>query len=79
MLKKNDSSVLEQINKSSIFQADEQKSELQNKKLDENIVIKIGANHKKILTDYFKNSKGVGISTGIRQLVFDFMKKENLL
>jgi len=78
-LKKNDNSVLEQVHNSSIVQTDLQKSELQNNKLNENIVIKIGATHKKILADYFNNSKGVGISTGIRQLIFDFMKKENLL
>lgn len=48
-------------------------------KKSEMIVIKIEPKHKELLTEYYKNNKGIGLSTGIRQLIFDFMKNNKMI
>lgn len=51
----------------------------QDEKKTDMIVIKIEPKHKELLTEYYKNNKGIGLSTGIRQLIFDFMKSNKLI
>lgn len=53
--------------------------EKQDNKKSEMIVIKIEPKHKELLTEYYKNNKGIGLSTGIRQLIFDFMKSNKMI
>lgn len=50
-----------------------------NEKLESTIVIKVNENHKKILENHFKNEKGLALSSGIRQIIFIYMKKMNLI
>jgi len=75
-IKKNDGLDNQKENMEFLKDAKEKKTSL---KLDVNIVVKISQKHKEILDDYFKNSKGISLSGGIRQLIFDFMKNNNLI
>lgn len=70
-------SLLEQINNSNIFK--DSNKEIKNKKLESTIVIKINEEHKNILDNYFKNEKGLALSSGVRQIIFEYMKENNLI
>ncbi|KLI21922.1 hypothetical protein SU46_01005 [Brachyspira hyodysenteriae] len=76
-INKNNNVLLEQINNSNIFK-DSNKT-ISNKKLEDTIVMKITKEHKKILEEHFKNEKGLALSSGIRQIIFEYMKNNNLI
>lgn len=69
--------LLNQVQNSNLFKDSDKTSN--NKKLESTIVIKINEEHKKILENYFKNEKGLALSSGIRQIVFEYMKNYNLI
>lgn len=77
-INKSNNTLIEQINNSNLFK-DAQKKTYDKKKLEDTIVIKITNEHKKILDDYFKNEKGLALSSGIRQIIFEYMKLNNLI
>ena len=77
-INKANNTLLEQVQNSNLFK-DSDKKNYTNKKLESTIVIKINEEHKKILENYFKNEKGLALSSGIRQIVFEYMKNYNLI
>ncbi|MEI0532273.1 hypothetical protein R4I97_12005 [Brachyspira pilosicoli] len=77
-INKANNTLLEQVQNSNLFK-DSDKKNYTNKKLESTIVIKISEEHKKILENYFKNEKGLALSSGIRQIVFEYMKNYNLI
>lgn len=78
-INKNNSTLLKQIENSNIFKDSKKITESNNKKLESTIVIKINEEHKKILENHFKNEKGLALSSGIRQIIFEYMKKNNII
>ena len=76
-INKSNDVLLEQIQNSNLFK-DSDKSNITNKKLESTIVIKINEEHKKILENHFKNEKGLALSSGIRQIIFEYMKDNNI-
>lgn len=77
-INKTNNTLLEQVQNSNLFK-DSDKSNNINKKLESTIVIKINEEHKKILENHFKNEKGLALSSGIRQIIFEYMKDNNLI
>ena len=77
-INKSNDVLLEQIQNSNLFK-DSDKSNITNKKLESTIVIKINEEHKKILENHFKNEKGLALSSGIRQIIFEYMKDNNII
>ena len=77
-INKSNDVLLEQIQNSNLFK-DSDKSNITNKKLESTIVIKINEEHKKILENHFKNEKGIALSSGIRQIIFEYMKDNNII
>ncbi|MEI0566372.1 hypothetical protein [Brachyspira pulli] len=77
-INKSNDVLLEQIQNSNLFK-DSDKSNITNKKLESTIVIKINEDHKKILENHFKNEKGLALSSGIRQIIFEYMKDNNII
>ena len=41
--------------------------------------IRISDAHKSRLAKYFKNEKGLSLSSGVRMLIFEYMRKNNLI
>lgn len=78
-ISKNNNVLLEQVQNSNLFKDNEKILNNNNKKLESTIVIKINENHKKILENHFKNEKGLALSSGIRQIIFEYMKNNNLI
>ncbi|MEI0495508.1 hypothetical protein R4K89_11245 [Brachyspira intermedia] len=77
-INKGNNILLNQVQSSNLFK-DSDKSITSNKKLESTIVIKINEEHKKILENHFKNEKGLALSSGIRQIIFEYMKNNNLI
>lgn len=77
-INKNNNVLLDQVKNSNLFK-DSDKSNVPNKKLESTIVIKINEEHKKILESHFKNEKGLALSSGIRQIIFEYMRSKNLI
>lgn len=77
-ISKSNNTLIEQVRNSNLFK-DIDKKNLTNKKLESTIVIKINEEHKKILDNYFKNEKGLALSSGIRQIIFEYMKNNSLI
>ena len=78
-INKSNNVLLEQVQNSNLFKDNDKKLNNNNKKLESTIVIKINENHKKILENHFKNEKGLALSSGIRQIIFEYMKNNNLI
>ncbi len=78
-INKDNNTLLEQINSSNLFKDANKMSNNVKKKLESTIVIKINNEHKKILENHFKNDKGLALSSGIRQIIFEYMKNNNLI
>ena len=78
-INKDNNTLLEQINSSNLFKDANKISNNMKKKLESTIVIKINNEHKKILENHFKNDKGLALSSGIRQIIFEYMKNNNLI
>lgn len=78
-INKDNNTLLEQINSSNLFKDANKMSNNMKKKLESTIVIKINNEHKKILENHFKNDKGLALSSGIRQIIFEYMKNNNLI
>ncbi|ANN64881.1 hypothetical protein JQ824_12825 [Brachyspira hyodysenteriae] len=76
-INKSNNTLLEQVQNSNLFKDSDKISN--NKKLESTIVIKINEDHKKILENHFKNEKGLALSSGIRQIIFEYMKENNLI
>ena len=78
-LKKNTSELIEnQVSTSKIKQQSDQKSISQ--KLNTVIPpIRISLSHKTRLEKYFKGEKGLNLSSGVRMLIFEYMRKNNLI
>ncbi|MEI0487429.1 hypothetical protein [Brachyspira intermedia] len=76
-INKGNNVLLNQVQNSNLFK-DSDKSITSNKKLESTIVIKINEEHKKILENHFKNEKGLALSSGIRQIIFEYMRNNNL-
>ncbi|WP_295296190.1 hypothetical protein [uncultured Brachyspira sp.] len=76
-INKSNNTLLEQVQNSNLFKDSDKSSN--NKKLESTIVIKINEEHKKILESHFKNEKGLALSSGIRQIIFEYMKDNNLI
>ncbi|KLI27822.1 hypothetical protein A9X77_12885 [Brachyspira hyodysenteriae] len=76
-INKSNNTLLEQVQNSNLFKDNDKISN--NKKLESTIVIKINEDHKKILENHFKNEKGLALSSGIRQIIFEYMKENNLI
>lgn len=70
--------LLDQVQNSNLFKDSDKRTNI-NKKLESTIVIKINEEHKKILENHFKNEKGLALSSGIRQIIFEYMKDNNLI
>ena len=67
-----------QVNNSNIKQSNDKKTEAQN--LNGVIPpVRINKRHKKILEDHFKREKGLNLSSGVRMIIFEYMKKNNLI
>ena len=77
-INKTNNTLLEQVQNSNLFK-DSDKSNNINNKLESTIVIKINEEHKKILENHFKNEKGLALSSGIRQIIFEYMKNNNII
>ncbi|CRF35709.1 hypothetical protein BRSU_2818 [Brachyspira suanatina] len=77
-INKSNNTLLEQVQNSNLFKDSDKKNNT-NKKLESTIVIKINEDHKKILENHFKNEKGLALSSGIRQIIFEYMKDNNLI
>ena len=77
-INKGNNILLNQVQSSNLFK-DSDKSITSNKKLESTIVIKINEEHKKILENHFKNEKGLALSSGIRQIIFEYMKNNSLI
>ena len=77
-INKGNNILLDQVQSSNLFK-DSDKNITSNKKLESTIVIKINEEHKKILENHFKNEKGLALSSGIRQIIFEYMKNNNLI
>lgn len=77
-INKSNSTLLEQVQNSNLFKDSDKKIQ-NNKKLESTIVIKINEDHKKILENHLKNEKGLALSSGIRQIIFEYMKENNLI
>lgn len=79
------SSVVNQVEGSSFFRDAKGVGNINNssnsnkKKLESAIVMKITDEHKKILENHFKNEKGLALSSGIRQIIFEYMKSNGLI
>jgi len=43
------------------------------------IGIKVSPTHKKILEKHFKNYRGTTLSSGIRELIFSYMRENDLI
>lgn len=78
-INKSDSSLVNQVTNSNLFKDSNRDIIINNKKLESTIVIKINEEHKKILENHFKNEKGLALSSGIRQVIFEYMKNNNLI
>lgn len=78
-INKSDSSLVNQVTNSNLFKDSNRDIIINNKKLESTIVIKINEEHKKILENHFKNEKGLALSSGIRQVIFEYMKSNNLI
>lgn len=76
-INKSNNALLEQVQNSNLFKDNERSTN--NKKLESTIVIKINEEHKKILDKHFKNEKGLALSSGIRQIIFEYMRNNNLI
>ncbi|MCZ9962827.1 hypothetical protein OFQ54_13480 [Brachyspira hyodysenteriae] len=76
-INKSNNTLLEQVQNSNLFKDSDKISN--NKKLESTIVIKINEDHKKILENHFKNEKGLALSSGIRQIIFEYLKVNNLI
>ena len=77
-INKSNNTLLEQVQNSNLFK-DSDKKNYANKKLESTIVIKINEDHKRILENHFKNEKGLALSSGIRQIIFEYMKDNNII
>lgn len=77
-INKGNNILLNQVQNSNLFK-DSDKSTIYNRKLESSIVIKINEEYKRILEKHFKNEKGLGLSSGIRQIIFEYMKNNNLI
>lgn len=77
-INKGNNILLNQVQNSNLFK-DNDKSTISNRKLESSIVIKINEEYKRILENHFKNEKGLGLSSGIRQIIFEYMKNNNLI
>ena len=78
-INKSSNVLLEQVQKSNLFKDSDKTMNSNNKKLESTIVMKINEEHKKILENHFKNEKGLALSSGIRQIIFEYMKNNNLI
>lgn len=78
-INKSDNSLVNQVTNSNLFKDSNRDIIINNKKLESTIVIKINEEHKKILENHFKNEKGLALSSGIRQIIFEYMKNNNLI
>ena len=76
---KDNNTILNQVEGSSIFRDANRVVDKKKKKLESTIVMKINDDHKRILEDHFKNEKGLALSSGIRQIIFDYMRSNNLI
>ena len=76
-INKSNNTLLDQVQNSNLFKDSDKISN--NKKLESTIVIKINEEHKKILENHFKNEKGLALSSGIRQIIFEYMRKNNII
>lgn len=76
-INKSNNTLLDQVQNSNLFKDSDKISN--NKKLESTIVIKINEDHKKILENHFKNEKGLALSSGIRQIIFEYMRQNNII
>lgn len=78
-IKKNTNDLINnQVNQSNIKVDNDNKTESQ--KLNTVLPpIRISTNHKKVLETYFKSEKGLSLSSGVRMVVFEYMKENNLI
>jgi cold shock CspA family protein len=82
MIQKHNSNITkEHTDKKEIFKNKEALELSENKEIkdDVSITFRIKQRYKNKLENYFKNYKGLGLSAGIRQLIFDFMRENNLI
>jgi len=47
--------------------------------LETNIVIRMQVDHKKILKKHFNKHRGISLSGGIRELIFNYMRENKLI
>ena len=78
-INKNNNTIINQVENSNLFQDAKKEKMKIKKKLENTIVIKISDDHKYILENHFKNDKGLALSSGIRQIIFEYMKNNNLI
>lgn len=78
-INKNNNVLLDQVQNSNLFKDSSKILNKNNKKLESTIVMKISDEHKKILEKHFKYDKGLALSSGIRQIIFEYMKLNNLI
>lgn len=78
-INKSNEVLINQVTNSNLFKDSNKDIINANKKLESTIVMKINEEHKKILENHFKNEKGLALSSGIRQIIFEYMKNNNLI
>lgn len=81
-INKSNNTLISQLNNSNLFNDDKKSinnSKVSKKKLENTIVIKITDDHKEILERHFKEEKGLALSSGIRQIIFEYLKEKNLI
>lgn len=78
-IKKDSGAEREQVESSHFFKDDKKRSDSKSLKLDCNVVVKLNKKHKELLEEHLKNERGLSLSAGIRELIFDYMRERNLI
>ena len=84
MLKKNDDTVTKHIERlknanESLKETETTDDKKTDNKLEANITVKIEPEHKEILENHFKKQRGLKLSSGIRELIFNYMRENKLI
>jgi len=74
---KND--IQKQIENSTIYQDDKTQDDLNTTKNSSIPPIRISETHKKLLENHFTKEKGLSLSSGIRMIIYEYLKKNNLM
>jgi len=71
--------IQKQIENSTIYQDDKTQEDLKTSKNSSIPPIRINEAHKKLLENHFTKEKGLSLSSGIRMIIYEYLKKNNLM